>query len=375
MEYLPSEVLVKILSRLPVTSLMQCKLVCRAWYRLTKDPYLASVRFSCVGENDPSLILESVNPNQNEFYSVDLSALDEGNLEVNKICLPTLPRFYVEGSCKGLLCLCDSTTKYQLYIYNLFTGRTSSCPMSTEFPIHETLFRLGFGFHPITKEYKVLKITYHSTHRPILYSGDQICGMESQVQIFTLGSLAWRSLGEIPYLLSETSPQVLVSGRLHWHAWPDSSIISFDLADEQFRVVPKPGCGGLDRCTFSLVALGGCLCAAVSHNYCPSEIWVMRDYDVKESWTMDFRVGFHVPKGLKQKLPEPLKASNFKFYYQLTHKVISVLCLMKNGNILLDYNGRALVSYDPIRGTFKDLLFYQRSFWLHAVVHVGNLSH
>ncbi|KAJ0111492.1 hypothetical protein Patl1_01885 [Pistacia atlantica] len=202
MEYLPPEVVVNILSRLPVTSLLHCKLVCRAWRSLSKDPHLVSMRFSCVGENDPSLILHCDYPIQNQLYSLDLSAHDEDNLRLLK---------------------------------------------SIEFPIREVAFRFGFGSHPITKEYKVLKIVYHRTKPRTVRNPDQIYRPESQVQIFTLGSPAWRSLGKIPYVLYEISSQVLVSGRLHWQTWPqrigpDRSLISFDLADEQFRVVPKPTC-------------------------------------------------------------------------------------------------------------------------------------
>jgi hypothetical protein len=44
-------------------------------------------------------------------------------------------------------------------------------------------------------------------------------------------------------------------------------IISFDFEDEQFREVPKPDCGGLERPNIDLVDLGGCL-AAVSIKLC-----------------------------------------------------------------------------------------------------------
>ncbi|XP_031262175.1 F-box protein At3g07870-like [Pistacia vera] len=375
MEYLPPEVVVNILSRLPVTSLLHCKLVCRAWRSLSKDPHLVSMRFSCVGKNDPSLILHCDYPIQNQLYSLDLSAHDEDNLRVNKICVPTLPEYEVIGSCKCLLCLCDSLTKTQFYIYNPFTRDHKQLLKSIEFPIREVAFRFGFGSHPITKEYKVLKIVYHRTKPRTVRNPVQIYRPESQVQIFTLGSPAWRSLGKIPYVLREISSQVLVSGRLHWQTWPqrygpDRSLISFDLADEQFRVVPKPTCGGLDGCSFSLVALGGCLSAAVSHKNGQIEIWVMKDYDVKESWTKDFSIGTHVPRGLEKKVPKSFRASKFFNHFP----IIRVLCLMKNGNILLVYKGRALVSYDPIMGTFRDIMFDGMPNWFEAVVHEGNLT-
>ncbi|KAJ0052554.1 hypothetical protein Pint_01898 [Pistacia integerrima] len=346
MEYLPPEVVVNILSRLPITSLLQCKLVCRAWRSLSKDPHLVSMRFSCVGKNDPSLILHCDYPIQNQLYSLDLSAHDEDNLRVNKICVPTLPEYEVIGSCKGLLCLCDSLTKTQFYIYNPFTRDHKQLLKSIEFPIREVAFRFRFGSHPITKEYKVLNIVYHRTKPRTVRNPVQIYRPESQVQIFTLGfigRLGHRGMVQI----ARSSP--------------------LDLADEQFRVVPKPTCGGLDGCSFSLVALGGCLSAAVSHKNGQIEIWVMKDYDVKESWTKDFSIGTHVPRGLEKKVPKSFRASKFLNHFP----IIRVLCLMKNGNILLVYKGRALVSYDKIMGTFRDIMFDGMPNWFEAVVHEG----
>ncbi|KAH9745128.1 hypothetical protein KPL70_003946 [Citrus sinensis] len=80
-----------------------------------------------------------------------------------------------------------------------------------------------------------------------------------EVQVFTLGSPAWGRLG--PYHFLQSPSPVLVSGMLHWCTWPQKYgpcrlLISLDLADERFRVVPKPDCGGLERCYFDLVNLG-----------------------------------------------------------------------------------------------------------------------
>ncbi|KAJ0052563.1 hypothetical protein Pint_01897 [Pistacia integerrima] len=239
-----------------------------------------------------------------------------------------------------------------------------------EFRIYKVVF--GFGFHPTTKEYKVVKIIYYRARPLRVRNLGGIFPPTSQVQIFTLGSLTWRSLGNISYSIFQRSPQVLVGGRLHWpkRDGPGRSLISFDLADEQFRVVPQPDCGGLDSCSFSLAVLGGCLSAAVRRNYGQLEIWVTKDYDVKESRTKEFSVGIHVPRGLRHDVAISLMAS--KFYYNST--IFRVLCLMKNGNILLERKGRGLVAYNPISGTLKELLFNGMSEWFEAVVHKGNLT-
>lgn len=217
----------------------------------------------------------------------------------------------------------------------------------------------GFGFHQTTKECKVIKVV----HYRILSEFDRYFGVcipsQSKVQVRTLGIPAWRSLGEIDYYLSKRPSQALVNWKIHWDTWPErcrpqTFLISFDLADEQFRVVPQPDSGGLDSCNITPLVLEDWLSAAVLGSYGQFEIWVMKVYDVKESWIMQFNIGIHVPRGLEQDVSQSFWDS--KFYQYSSSRV---LCLLKNGEILLEYKRRALVSYDPKHETFKDLLFLE----------------
>lgn len=69
--------------------------------------------------------------------------------KVYKIRFSTLPEFPIVGSCKGLLCLGDSTTK-SLHCVEL--------PKSIDFNYQYVMF--GFGFDTISNKYKVVKIVY-----------------------------------------------------------------------------------------------------------------------------------------------------------------------------------------------------------------------
>ncbi|XVE72499.1 hypothetical protein DITRI_Ditri11bG0044200 [Diplodiscus trichospermus] len=331
MEGLPHEIIVDILSRLPITSLVQFKFVCRGWRALAQDPLLADMHLSCKAESNKCLILHCDFPIRNQLYFVDLSA---HNQDKEKL------------------------------------------PKSRQYPDQEVVF--GFGFHPKTKEYKVVKIVYYRNSSSSSYSrARRIVYPQSDVQILTLGSSAWRSLGKVPCQLVRRPSEALVSGRLHWVSrprryYPARRLISFDLADEQFREVLKPDCGGLNRCNFHPSVLKGCLAAAVYGNYGKLEIWVMKDYNVKESWIKQFSIGAYMPKCLKQKLDRdrPLKiwknASN--------GKVVRVLCLLENGEILLEYKNRVLVCYDPKKGKFRDLAFQGIPNWFQTVVHAASFN-
>ncbi|KAI9177192.1 hypothetical protein LWI28_012144 [Acer negundo] len=241
-------------------------------------------------------------PIRNQLYSLELSD-PENDQRVNKLRVPMFPEFDIKGSCKGLLCLCDSSTRDSLYAYNPFTRNYIELPKSIDETLYLSLV-FGFGFNQTTKEYKVVKV-------------------------FTLGKPSWRSLGKIPHFLYAQGPsQVLVNGRLHWTTWPrryhiGCMLISFDLEDEQFREVPKPDSGGLERLHFDAVELGGCLAGVLHQNYGQLEIWVMKEYDVKESWIKEFNIAIHVPRGLKhadRNSAEPFRDSKF---YRKAHLFVS----------------------------------------------------
>ncbi|KAF5198714.1 hypothetical protein FRX31_011699 [Thalictrum thalictroides] len=95
-----------------------------------------------------------------------------------------------------------------------------------------------------------------------------------------------------------------VHGAFHWFKLADkstwyrkpeivdnSSIISFDVGSEEFRTVPKIKMAKSGD-TASTVVLGVIQeCLSVSHQYNKEgciDIWLMKDYGVKESWTKVF---------------------------------------------------------------------------------------
>lgn len=381
MESLPREIIQDIVSRLPISSLVQFRFVCRTWHKLAQDPDLVDMHTSGMAENsNPCLIFHCDNPIRNNLYFVELpaSSCNENKEKLKKFQVPfwsAMSEFDVVGSCNGLLCLSDSLFNDALYIYNPFTRNYIELPESVQHPNQEVVF--GFGFHPKTKEYKVVKIAYYKNANGGYRRAYKIGNLQSDVQIFTLGSSAWRSIGKVAYHLFQWPSQVLVNGRLHWVTWPrryrsGRNIISFDLEDEQFREVLKPDCYNFNRFNYHLVVLGGCLSAAVCCSYGKLEIWEMKDYDVKESWIRKFNIGNYVPKGLKK----DGDLSNLSKISKIASKgkSVRVLCLLKDGKILLEYKSKALFLYDTNSGKFKDLKFQGMPNWFQTTAHVGSLN-
>ncbi|KAL5794239.1 hypothetical protein ACOSP7_002833 [Xanthoceras sorbifolium] len=210
-------------------------------------------------ENNPCLIIHCDHPIRNQLYSVELSDNEEDQ-RVNKIRVPIFPEFKIIGSCKGLLCLCDYSTRDSLYAYNPFTRKYMELPKSIDETLYDLSVVFGFGFSQTTKEYKVVKVVYWRPPPRDRHPIFRRCCLQSEVQIFTLGKPAWRSLGKIPYHLLDQEPsQVLVNGRLHWSTWPRRyrigllkngtvlleykcrSLVTYDQKDGTFNDLAFPG--------------------------------------------------------------------------------------------------------------------------------------
>ncbi|KAL7216424.1 hypothetical protein ACSBR1_028376 [Camellia fascicularis] len=357
MESLQPDIALDIFSRLPITSLLQFSSVNRSWQMLQYDPHLASLHFSRTAKNNPCLIFHCDYPIRNQLVFVELS--DEMDNEiVRRIQTPfcdTMPEFTVIASCNGLLCLSDSLYSDPLYIYNPFTRKHKELPKSRQFDDQEVVF--GFGFHPVTNEYKVVKI--------VLYW--------NQYNVFPRQR-------KVPYRLEQRASEALVCGRLHLLAQlricqgtrihRDVAIVSFDLADEQFREVPRPDCGNLIMANYQLTVLGGCLSAVACYLYDRYEIWVMEEYSVKESWLKKYNIKDCIRQFMKPEFQRPYGIRK----NVLNQRIARVLCIFENGNILMEYRGGVLVSHNPNSGTYKKLMFEGTPDLFQTVVHVGSLN-
>ncbi|KAK8711825.1 hypothetical protein V6N13_147086 [Hibiscus sabdariffa] len=137
-------------------------------------------------------------------------------------------------------------------------------------------------------------------------------------------------------------PKALVNGRLHWLSKPDNNntaslLISFDLETEQL----VPGAGAY-------------------HVNEELEIWIMKEYGIKESWIKEFSIGTnYLPPTLQQK--DLLHFNNAKARFP--NSSVRVLCVLRNNDILLEYLNRAVVVFHPRHGTFKELTFQEMPHW------------
>lgn len=376
-DILPRDVLLDVLVRLPISSLIQFRFVCRSCYAMSHDPELPRLHKAVVAKADPILVFHCDYPIRNQLSFVEYDGDHGADKIVKKISTPfchSMPEFNVVGSCNGLLCLSDSLFGEPVYVFNPFTRNYLELPKCRQFQDQEVLF--GFGFHPVTNEYKVVRIVYYRTPRRLIRNHRSY--PRSEVHVLTIGkpnsNNGWRCFGKAPYQLDRQAKDVVVvNGRLHWVSRPGRlgglggltgrTIVSFDLKDEQFKLVSKP----VNRSNYHLTVIDGCLAAAVSCGYGKLEIWVMKEYDVKESWMKLFDIhGAYLSK---------VPSHDYGIWRKAMHeKMVRVLCVLKNGEILMEYRGGSLVKYDPKWKEFKDVVFHGMPKLFQTIVHVGSLN-
>ncbi|XP_026386373.1 uncharacterized protein LOC113281760 [Papaver somniferum] len=136
---------------------------------------------------------------------------------------------------------------------------------------------------------------------------------------------------------------IFVRGAFHWKGMrlpsETSCIVSFGIHEENFNevvVVPQIFDDYANNAPMRLGVLGGCLCIIRSYAGVNIDVWVMKDYNVIESWTKLFV--FQIPKHI-------MRIDDVKIIWEF-----------KNGEVLFITTKRTfatcmlccLVLYDPV---------------------------
>ncbi|CAN1755801.1 F-box protein At3g07870 [Linum perenne] len=378
---LPGEILMDIISRLPVSSLLQIKLVCRAWRCLLQDPQLPYLHFSRLTDipshDHQSLILHSRSSINNEIYFLDLPTLnkdddDEGALpELRKLAVPaTNFRFILLGSCRGMMCLANESHRVAIYLYNPLLAEMKEIPT----PKCGPNYSLGFGFHPGIL-YSQIKASFRFRTQTSPGSVISVLTLAAgkATEPSTTEPITWRRVGLVPYHFVNQTHQVPVLGRLHWAARRKERIsrkhvliMSFDLSDETIGEVSMPPVCRCERnchCRFELLVVRSCLGIAEYKTGGEIKIWVMKDYGVKESWVNEITIDGVDRLGRELGLDTAQTTSFVNMhgvrrsgtYFHMISD-FRVLWVMMNGEVLLEFKRCALVRFDPRDGSLKIVL-------------------
>ncbi|XP_021836820.2 F-box protein CPR1 [Spinacia oleracea] len=276
------DLMINIFLRLDAKPLLQFKSVCKSWYYLISSPNFAELHLDQT--------LAQSNPNVRFVFSAPhLSSAEFDTFDrVKELDNPFRDQGFahVVGSCHGLLCLCNYDLHLTILLYNPTTQTYRKLPFLSKPSSLSHRYSFGFGYEKESKDYKFVRI---------LQSNEGTGPFKSQVMVYSLKTDSWVRAPDVPSpFFSYREDGVLVNGTLHWvHEFVHKdekrySILGFGLGNNSFNEVPQPKfeeqfinlrVGVLDRC----------LCLTVNDlDY--SDIWVLKEYGVVESWTRLYKV-------------------------------------------------------------------------------------
>ncbi|KAF3630484.1 putative 60S ribosomal protein L13a-4-like [Capsicum annuum] len=166
-----------------------------------------------------------------------------------------------------------------LVLWNPSTGKYKQLPdlMPTQMVTTGYCFNYGFGYDEVHNDYKIVALFREISKHCV------------DAKIYSLKSDSWRILDDAQGEMLYDGSGKLVNGKLHWVTIVDGgwSIMSIDMVDEKCRKVEQPYYG-VDQFSLTLGVLGSDMCVLCSHER--TDVWVMKDYGVKESWTKMYTI-------------------------------------------------------------------------------------
>ncbi|GKA66281.1 putative F-box domain-containing protein [Tanacetum coccineum] len=254
------DIVEEILLRCLVTDLLRYKSVCKSWYSLISSPFVEThCKFMCNKEDINTRRIAMIPP---ELGSYNIWSM--------------------EGSSNGLVCIYYTGYEDRIIVTNPLTRQFRELAKPPDFPGRALYMRcMGFGYDSSTDDYKVVRAIRNSDI--------------TLVHIISLRSNIWKLFRQINFRSRADTPGVLFNEALHWF-WFDAnqkaSIVSFNLAKEEFREIPQPDDSRyVWNYDYSLGTIEGSLCIFIKKSYYvndhpPCSIWVMKNYNGKPSWEL-----------------------------------------------------------------------------------------
>ncbi|XP_050882531.1 F-box/kelch-repeat protein At3g23880 [Lathyrus oleraceus] len=283
---LPLDLVVEILSRLPVKFLLQSRSVCKLWNSLISDSKFSYKHLGLSTTHRINSVYYSYSRCRYIFESYTLDSIFS-NIYTNVRQVEFAPSGFEEdcrpycansivASCNGILCLALFDSICFVIMWNPSIRKFNELPY-IENPKVPYFTSYGFGYDLVSNVYKVVVVFWCS-------------GVKTVVKIHTLGTDFWKSVEAFPFRCVPLGRSgIFVSGTINWLPLKDgrvrSFVVSFDLRTESYRRILQPDYGKLkpDAEQLSLGVLRDCLCL-VSHH----DVWIMKEFGNKESWTKLF---------------------------------------------------------------------------------------
>ncbi|XP_027120324.1 F-box/kelch-repeat protein At3g23880-like [Coffea arabica] len=340
--YIPPEVCENILVRVDVKNLCRFKCVCHGWYDLISSSRFTKKQFELLKpdpERNPDRIF-MIYPHA----TIDMNACigsqkynDGRNLMNKKVRYPKPSSFgslRIMGSCDGLVSLMSEYNKNKVILmWNPSTKDllTLDVPESESVGYGHEFY--WFGHNDCSSNngsYKLVLCLRTTLYNPIytiyvLNSNSNSNSNSSRSLYHWTRTAELQLISQMPYgRRLHGCRGTLLNGIVHWPSYCE--VTAYHLSEATVRRIAVPSINhgdghGWDQC-FTLGVFDGCLGAICKPPENKFEIWIMKEYGVGESWTKYAQVEWFT----KSKCLRPLG-------------------FLKNGEMMVDIDGRTLVRY------------------------------
>ncbi|XP_073031606.1 uncharacterized protein [Primulina eburnea] len=298
---LPPEIFTEILLRLPAKSLMRFSTVSKGWLTLISSSQFAKDHLKYSNKSDvythDRLIFGSRTYPMDLFScSLDSAVADsvlsgyiypemDEHLQVQAVCwdYPILEpddMIWLLGSCHGLVCL--SLLPNTVMLWNPTIQQSKVLPNSgTDMDFDCCGLTYGFGYDELHVDYKVVEF----------FSFERVTGthvLEIQIKVCSSRAHSWTILSNWPGGEPFGGSGKCLNGAIHWSVTHydgpvEWEIVSHDLEMDTSTVIRLPNLEN-DDVTIELKVLNGFLAVCCGRNT-HMDIWLMKEYGVRESWT------------------------------------------------------------------------------------------
>ncbi|XP_047947195.1 F-box/kelch-repeat protein At3g23880-like [Salvia hispanica] len=236
--HLPNDVIIEILTRLPVKPLLKFKRVCKSWRALISSTQIvaAHLEFTKSARNLTThrLILK-YRGNTMKQCSVN-SILHQSVPEAFDLSCSLLSerhQFWVVGSCNGLVFLLID--KKEMILWNPSTGICKKLPdFGVEINVGHN-YTYGLGYDKSSDDYKV--VGFFNGNRDL---------SEVMMQVYSLKNDKWKRIENFKGRWSLDGTATFANGKLYWIAYqgyelkPCLDILSVDLETEEYEILQMP---------------------------------------------------------------------------------------------------------------------------------------
>ncbi|XP_059654410.1 F-box protein CPR1-like [Cornus florida] len=234
---IPKDVIIEILLMLPVKSLIRARVVCKNWYSIIINPSFVTKHLNHHANSGRLFVNRYDKISHKYTFSLFPDQTLAGSPPVCQDVVVDMPYHLVANLFNGILCLCDPS--YRFALWNPATREFRSLPeLSPNFlpDMVSGQETYGFGFDPITNDYKVVWIW--NTWDPC-----KEINSPYEAAVYTLSTDSWRYLDHValPYPIIDTPLSNTCINRVyHWFAMDNDRhalILSFDMGNELFHEI------------------------------------------------------------------------------------------------------------------------------------------